>query len=117
MPDSDDFFATRGRDLGEQTRAASARFRVASRRFEELAGGGSGTLDLTVPAVAVRVRAVRLAARAFAVEHGVARPDDVELAVGEACANAVVHAYPDGEPGRLRITGTRRPDHVEFVIE
>lgn len=29
---------------------------------------------------------------------------DVRLAVSEACANAVMHAYPDGEAGTLLVT-------------
>ncbi|HEY2788109.1 MAG TPA: ATP-binding protein [Gaiellales bacterium] len=33
-----------------------------------------------------------------------ARVADVRLAVTEACANAVVHAYGDGETGTVRVT-------------
>lgn len=41
---------------------------------------------------------------------------DVALAVGEACANAVVHAYADREPGVLRVTADITPDGLEIVI-
>jgi two-component sensor histidine kinase len=41
-------------------------------------------------------------------------PDRVEsdllLAVNEACANAIEHAYPDGAPGSIEITVTPAPD-------
>lgn len=57
----------------------------------------------TVPAVADNVAQLRhavvgLAERAGAME-GVRT--DVALAVGEACANVVVHAYPPGDIGPL----------------
>jgi anti-sigma regulatory factor (Ser/Thr protein kinase) len=41
-----------------------------------------------------------LAGRAIPPE----RTQDVRLAVTEACANAVVHAYPEGEPGTVQVT-------------
>ena len=74
------------------------------------------TLQLTVPALAERVSEVRWAARRFAEAHGVARPDDVALAVGEACANAVVHAYVGVDPGRLELTAAREDGHVHVVV-
>jgi anti-sigma regulatory factor (Ser/Thr protein kinase) len=57
----------------------------------------------TVPAVAENVAGLRhavvdLAARAGADEDV---RTDVALAVGEACANVVVHAYPPGDVGPL----------------
>ncbi len=44
------------------------------------------------------------------------RRADVALAVSEACANAVIHAYADREPGVLRVTADITPDGLEIVI-
>ena len=74
------------------------------------------SLAVTVPAVVGRVREVRQAARHFAEQHGVERPDDVALAIGEACTNVVVHAYVDTDVGELRLTGSREGPCVLFMI-
>lgn len=63
------------------------------------------TLQLTVAAHTEHVRAVRHAVREFAEHHRVARPIDVALAVSEACANVVLHAYGHQPPGVLHVTG------------
>jgi anti-sigma regulatory factor (Ser/Thr protein kinase) len=65
-------------------------------------------VDSTVPADAGQVGALRRAAVRLAVLAGLS-PDrcaDVSLAVGEACANAVVHAYVGQERGTLSLRGT-----------
>ena len=59
----------------------------------------------------------RDAAQAFAEHHGVARSDDVALAISEALTNAVLHAYRDGTAGPLRLTGWREPSTVCFLVE
>lgn len=74
------------------------------------------TMAVVVQARAERLGQVRLAARGFAEAHGVERPADVALAVGEACANVVMHAYTAGEPGDLRLTGAREDGHVRFLV-
>jgi len=41
---------------------------------------------------------------------------DLKLAVSEACANAVVHAYDDGEPGLLDLEVSTLSAGVEVVV-
>ena len=59
----------------------------------------------TVPAVAENVASLRHAVVELAHTAGAEEPvrTDVALAVGEACANVVVHAYPPGDTGPLII--------------
>jgi PAS domain S-box-containing protein len=61
------------------------------------------------PAELREVPAARHAVRRWAVDTGLAVTDaeDLELTVGEAVANAVEHAYPDG-PGEFRCSVARR---------
>ena len=73
-------------------------------------------IDLTVPAEAHRLTLVRRAARSFAETHGVQRPDDVELAIGEAGANVVIHAYHGRPPGALHLHGRVADGVVRFSV-
>jgi anti-sigma regulatory factor (Ser/Thr protein kinase) len=73
-------------------------------------------LDVVVPAVTDRVREIRETARMFAARHGVLRPEDVALAVAEAAANAVRHAYLDRAAGPMRLCCRCRPGLVTFVV-
>ncbi len=61
---------------------------------------GYGT---TVPAVPDNVAPIRHAVVALAGRLGAPEEvrTDIALAVGEACANVVVHAYPPGDVGPL----------------
>lgn len=43
------------------------------------------------------------------------RVEDIRLAVGEASANAVVHAYPD-EPGSIELRIYSRPGALNLVV-
>jgi serine/threonine-protein kinase RsbW len=79
-------------------------------------GNQDHALDLTVPADVERVRDLREAARTYAEQHGVLRPDDVALAVGEACCNVVVHAYLDSEVGEMGLHCECTPTAVEIVV-
>jgi serine/threonine-protein kinase RsbW len=44
------------------------------------------------------------------------RKADVRLAVSEACANAVIHAYPDEEPGEILITAGISSDVLVVTV-
>jgi anti-sigma regulatory factor (Ser/Thr protein kinase) len=80
------------------------------------AAWNTGRLDVTVPAVPELIGELREAARAFAELHGVDRPDDVALAITEACANVITHAYLDRAPGPLRLTATHEDAVVSFLV-
>jgi serine/threonine-protein kinase RsbW len=73
-------------------------------------------LRLTVPCEAEHLRSLRKTASDFAQHHRVERPQDVALAVSEACANVVVHAYRDHQPGPLHLTGFVDSELVYLVI-
>jgi anti-sigma regulatory factor (Ser/Thr protein kinase) len=61
-------------------------------------------LELTVPALPEHLHALREAAAGEAMALAGGDADAVRLAVGEACANAIVHAYRKaGEPGEIRL--------------
>ncbi|SCX55688.1 Anti-sigma regulatory factor (Ser/Thr protein kinase) [Klenkia marina] len=69
-------------------------------------------LALDLPADAAALSAVRRAVGRWLAGAGVA-PDVVgalQVAVGEACANAVDHAYPEDEPGPMLVRVARGAD-------
>lgn len=70
-------------------------------------------LELQLPAEAASVPAARRALREFLkpLEMTRARCEEVLLAVNEACANAVTHAYPDGG-GKIEL----RADQVDGQV-
>jgi anti-sigma regulatory factor (Ser/Thr protein kinase) len=88
---------------------------------ERPAGGcvdGDHRLSLVLPAVAASVPQARGAVLAWCQDLGVAahRRAEICLAVTEACANVVQHAYrpPSGMPGGLEVEAA--PDHAELVL-
>lgn len=73
---------------------------------------------LEVPARAAEVTGVRQAVCRLGGRAGLddARLADLALAVGEACANAVVHAYEKGEQGVLRVTAEVTAEGLQVVV-
>jgi anti-anti-sigma factor len=65
-----------------------------------------------LPAVPEQLGRLRRAVRAWASAAGVtaAATEDLQLALGEAVANAVEHAYPPGEPGEFTYHVEYEPD-------
>jgi serine/threonine-protein kinase RsbW len=105
----------RGGPEGEQ-----AQSRVATASHP--AGGGRAArpdsdVRLTVPASAESIAVVRhaLTALAGAYDLPTGIMDDVRLAVTEACANVVRHAYGD-RPGRIEVTVRPDAGAVQVVV-
>jgi anti-sigma regulatory factor (Ser/Thr protein kinase) len=68
--------------------------------------GSVPSASWTIAARAENVASVRQAVLEFIADHGIAEPrlTDVRLAVSEAVANAVVHAFRDrSEPGTVNV--------------
>ena len=72
----------------------------------------------TVPAVPENVAPIRHAIVDLAERLGADENvrTDIALAVGEACANVVVHAYPPGDVGPLVVHAAQPEDRPELVI-
>ncbi len=75
-------------------------------------------LEISLPARAENVAVIRHVlsgiADALALDPEVL--SDVKLAVSEACANAVVHAYPEGDPGLLDLEVSTHRESLEVVV-
>ena len=71
-----------------------------------------------IAAVPSSVLGVRLALDRLLAGRPVApaRVDDIRLAITEACANAVVHAYPEGEAGTVRVTADVTPETLMVTV-
>jgi len=77
-------------------------------------------LELRLPADPAQLAGLRRAVLAWATDVGIAEDtlDDLQLAVGEAVANAVEHAYRDQTAGTCAVRLARRPDGaIEACIE
>jgi anti-sigma regulatory factor (Ser/Thr protein kinase) len=75
-------------------------------------------MELTLPARAENIAIVRHAlggvGEAFDVSDE--KLSDIRLAVTEACANVVVHAYPEGEEGVMQISATVLGDELQVLV-
>ena len=65
--------------------------------------GSPHVFGRSVPATAENIAPVRRGVLQLAIEAGAGEQtrSDIAVAVGEACANVVVHAYPPGDVGAL----------------
>jgi anti-sigma regulatory factor (Ser/Thr protein kinase) len=72
----------------------------------------------TVPAVAENVAPIRHAVVELALKHGAPEEvrTDLALAVGEACANVVVHAYPPGDVGPLIVHAEVKNGEINVFV-
>lgn len=75
-------------------------------------------MELTLPARAENIAIVRHALGGFgeAFEISDEKLSDIRLAVTEACANVVVHAYPEGEEGVMRISAMVLGDELQVLV-
>jgi serine/threonine-protein kinase RsbW len=75
-------------------------------------------MELALPARAANIAVVRHAFGAlgevFALDEEVL--SNIRLAVTEACANVVVHAYPDEHEGLLEVDATLRAGKLEVLV-
>jgi anti-sigma regulatory factor (Ser/Thr protein kinase) len=74
-------------------------------------------LRLKVPATSTEIADIRRSVRTAARKHGITEPllGDISLAVTEACANVVAHAYRDApHPGPLTVEVYR--ERRDFVV-
>ena len=71
-----------------------------------------------MPAIAENVAALRHAVGELAMRAGATAraAGDVALAVGEACGNVVLHAYPPGETGPLIVEARVRDRELEVIV-
>jgi serine/threonine-protein kinase RsbW/stage II sporulation protein AB (anti-sigma F factor) len=84
--------------------------------YVQLADSPTGSpLELELPVDRASVAKARRAVGDFAESAGAVR-SDVELATSEAVSNSVVHAYPDGGPGTIRIRGELSDEALRVTI-
>ncbi len=75
-------------------------------------------MELALAARAENIAIVRHALGGLGDAFGVpeAKLSDIRLAVTEACANVVVHAYPDGQEGPMEILASKQADELTVLV-
>jgi anti-sigma regulatory factor (Ser/Thr protein kinase) len=73
-------------------------------------------LDVRVPARAASLPGIRRAIREFAAAQSLHDVETIALAVSEAASNAVLHAYPEGQSGEVRVVCCVEPERVVVVV-
>ncbi|HEY5261856.1 MAG TPA: ATP-binding protein [Solirubrobacteraceae bacterium] len=75
-------------------------------------------MELALAARAENIAIVRHALGGFGEAFGVPEPklSDIRLAVTEACANVVVHAYPEGHEGPMEVTASMHGNELTVLV-
>jgi serine/threonine-protein kinase RsbW len=75
-------------------------------------------MELALPAQAENIAVVRYALGGLGEAFAVPEPklSDIRLAVTEACANVVVHAYPDGHGGPMEVIASKHDDTLTVLV-
>jgi serine/threonine-protein kinase RsbW len=75
-------------------------------------------IELALAARAENIAIVRHALGGLGEAYAVPEPklSDIRLAVTEACANVVVHAYPDGHDGPMEVLASMDNDALTVLV-
>lgn len=75
-------------------------------------------MELALPARAENIAIVRHALGGFGEAFDVPEPklSDIRLAVTEACANVVVHAYPEDQEGPMEIVASMDQEALTVLV-
>jgi serine/threonine-protein kinase RsbW len=76
-------------------------------------------IGLTIPAQAEYLDIVRLTLYGVATKAGFSFEDieDMKVAVAEACNNAILHAYAEGEPGIVEIQFEPSEGYMKITVK
>jgi serine/threonine-protein kinase RsbW len=75
-------------------------------------------VKVEIPALSEYVAVMRLAISGVAtrMHFNIEEIEDIKIAVSEACTNAVQHAYPDTESGKINLVATLHSDKLAITI-
>lgn len=73
-------------------------------------------LDVRLAATPGSLAVIRRAVVAFAAGQDMPDPPAIGLAVTEAVTNVVLHAYPPGSVGEVRVVACAEPDQLVVVV-